>query len=127
MAKIKEVKDKVYDILKFENIEGKIFFHIYGKNGVMGDFEPTKKVLSHEIGIILEAVSSSQEKANTICSVIRSTLLHYGYSGRISTAGNLAFPFSPSDIETGEVFEFSIYHLMEIQNQDIFKLQVIDI
>ncbi len=124
---IKEVKDKVYDILKFENIEGKIFFHIYGKNGVMGDFEPTKKVLSHEIGIILEAVSSSQEKANTICSVIRSTLLHYGYSGRISTAGNLAFPFSPSDIETGEVFEFSIYHLMEIQNQDIFKLQVIDI
>jgi len=47
-------------------------------------------------------------------------LLHYGYDGRISTAGNLAFPFSPSDIKAGEVFEFSIYHLMEIEGLNLF-------
>ena len=124
---INNVKDKVDDILKSENIDGDIFFHIYGKNGVMGDIEPIKEVSTHEIGILIEAVSSSQENADTICSISRSTLLHFGYPGRISTAGNLAFPFSPSDIKTGEVFEFSIYHLMEIDNQDIFKIQIIDI
>jgi len=38
--------------------------------------------------------------AHDVLAFVRSTLLHYGYSGRISTAGNLAFPCSPSDIET---------------------------
>jgi hypothetical protein len=66
-----------------------------------------------ELCIIIDAVASSQEQANTVCSFARSTLLHYGYEGRISTAGNLAFPFSPSDFKVGEVFEFSVYHLME--------------
>ena len=42
--------------------------------------------------------------------------------GRISTAGNLAFPFSPSDIDMGEVFEFSVFHLMEIRDQSVFRL-----
>jgi hypothetical protein len=50
-----------------------------------------------------------------LCSLARSTLLHYGYDGRISTAGNLAFPFSPSDISMGEVYEFSIYHLLDLK------------
>jgi len=41
-------------------------------------------------------------------------LLHFGYAGRKSTAGNLAFPYSPSDFKAGEVYEFSVYHLMRI-------------
>jgi hypothetical protein len=39
--------------------------------------------------------------------------MHFGYAGRISTAGNLAFPFSPSDLRAGAVYEFSVYHLLE--------------
>ena len=38
-------------------------------------------------------------------------MLRYGYPGRRSTAGNLAFPYSPSDFHAGEVYMFSIYHL----------------
>ena len=39
-------------------------------------------------------------------------MLHYGYEGRIATAGNLAFPFSPSDIKVGPVYTFNVYHLL---------------
>ena len=68
---------------------------VYGKDGVMGALEPTPAITSHEIGIVIDAVADTQEHANAVCSVARSTLLHYGYAGRIATAGNLAFPFSP--------------------------------
>jgi len=71
---------------------------------------------SSELAIIIDAVAPTQELANTICSFARSTLLHYGYPGRISTAGNLAFPFSPSDIKMGDVYEFCIYHVMEVDD-----------
>jgi len=85
----------------FSNLaDGNYFldFKLYGKQG--------------EMCIIIEAVASTQNVADTICSFARSSLLHYGYEGRKSTAGNLAFPFSPSDFEAGEVYNFSVYCLM---------------
>lgn len=92
----------------------RLLFHLYGKSGVMGALEPLRQSGSHELGIVIEAVAKTQALANTICSFARSTMLHYGYSGRMSTAGNLAFPYSPSDFKAGEVFEFSLYHLLEV-------------
>ena len=40
--------------------------------------------------------------------------------GRIATAGNLAFPFSPSDIKVGEIYVFSVYALL--RTDDPLKL-----
>ena len=102
-------------------------FKLYGKNGVMGMFGNIPGGTSQELGIIIEAVADRQETANTICSFARSTMLHYGYKGRISTAGNLAFPFSPSDFKVGEVYEFSLYHLMKVDNPaDFFPIMYSD-
>ncbi|WP_295940150.1 acyclic terpene utilization AtuA family protein [uncultured Alistipes sp.] len=88
-------------------------FKIYGRNGVMGLFPGLETRTAHELCIVIEAVAPTQEQADTICGFARSTMLHFGYEGRISTAGNLAFPFSPSDCKVGEVYEFNIYHLMK--------------
>ena len=88
-------------------------FIVYGKNGVMGALEPLTEITSHEICIVIDVVADTQEHANAVCSVARSTLLHYGYPGRIATAGNLAFPFSPSDVKVGPVFVFSVYGLLK--------------
>ena len=87
-------------------------FIIYGRNGVMGNLEPRTDTDSHELGIVIDVVADTQEHASAVCSVARSTLLHYGYPGRIATAGNLAFPFSPSDIKVGPVYVFNIYGLL---------------
>ncbi|MFQ3619821.1 MAG: acyclic terpene utilization AtuA family protein [Spirochaetales bacterium] len=120
---LEEVKTQVFMLMGKEGIEGKLFFHVYGKDGVMGSREPFPGV-AHELGIVIDAIGASQKEADTLCSVTRSTLLHYGYKGRIATAGNLAFPFSPSDVSMGEVFEFSVYHLLQIDNQGLFPLQI---
>lgn len=92
-----------------------IHFYNYGMNGVLGGKEP-EPFRGHEIGVMFEVIARTQELANSICATVRSTFLHYGYEGRKSTAGNLAFPFAPSDIEFGPVYEFSVYHLMEVKN-----------
>ena len=69
-----------------------------------------------EVGIVIEAVAQTQQLADTVCGFARSTMLHHGYPGRISTAGNLAFPYSPSDFTGGEVYEFSLYHLLAVDD-----------
>ena len=91
-----------------------LIFRAYGRDGVMGELEANRDHPPHEVGLVIEAVAESQENADAICSFARSSLLHYGYEGRKSTAGNLAFPYSPSDFKAGAVYEFSVYHLMRV-------------
>ncbi len=89
-----------------------VYFRVYGVNGVMGSREPTP-IPGHEIGIVIEVVAGSRERSKSVAGLVRSTLLHIGWEGRKTTAGNLAFPFSPSDIYAGRVYEWSIWHLVE--------------
>jgi len=115
---LESVKDQVFQ--NFEDIETaevKLLFRCYGRDGVMGELEPMRQAQQpHEIGLVIEVVAKTQALADTICSFARSTLLHIGYPGRQSTAGNLAFPYSPSDISHGMVYEFSVYHLLAVDD-----------
>ena len=86
---------------------------LYGKNGVMDAWEPRKNGAAHEIGILAEAVAKTQDIANAVVSVMRVTFLHTDFPGRMCKEGNMAFPFSPSDIERGAVYEFSLRHVVE--------------
>lgn len=53
-------------------------------------------------------------------------MLHYGYEGRRATAGNLAFPYSPSDFHAGEVYVFSVYHLIEVDDPcELFPIDIV--
>ncbi|QSH41654.1 acyclic terpene utilization AtuA family protein [Lentisphaerota bacterium] len=120
---LETVKTNAMSMLKSEGVKGDIFFHVYGKNGVMAELE-TETMHSDEVCVLIETLAANQKDADAICSIVRSTLLHYGYPGRIATAGNMAFPFSPSDISAGDVYKFSIYHLLEIDENDIFKTEI---
>ena len=93
-----------------------IRFINYGLNGVMGELETAPRSSVHEVGVLFEVTADTQELADILCSSLRSTFMHYGYEGRKSTAGNLAFPFAPSDISFGPVYEFSVYHLMQVDS-----------
>lgn len=133
MAKIddivKSVKARVEN--NFENYGIKDFFldfKIYGRNGVMAMFPDITQSTGDELLIIIEAVADTQEQADTICGFARSTMLHFGYEGRIATAGNLAFPFSPSDCKMGEVYEFNVYHLMKVEDpKTLFPIEYLQL
>lgn len=125
---IGHVKERVRDNFSGHGFEYFLDFKLYGVNGVMGQLEPLDDAVSHELGIIIEAVAESQDIADTICSFARSTMLHCSYPGRKATAGNLAFPFSPSDFRGGEVYRFSVYHLIEARDPfEFFPLEIINL
>ncbi|MEY9873066.1 hypothetical protein ABH931_002547 [Streptacidiphilus sp. MAP12-33] len=96
--------------------EYQLLVRVYGRDGCMGALEPHPVVGGHEVGLVIEAVARTQALADTLCAFARSTMLHFGYPGRLSTAGNLAFPYSPSDFHAGAVYEWSIYHLLRVDD-----------
>jgi hypothetical protein len=90
-----------------------LVFRLYGRNGVMGAWEPERDAVSHELGIVVESIAETQEIASAVNAIARVTLLHTDFPGRLCKEGNMAFPFSPSDIERGAIYEFTLRHVVE--------------
>jgi hypothetical protein len=83
---------------------------------VMGAWEPMKETTPHEVGILVEAVGQTQEIANAALALARVSLLHTDFPGRMCKEGNMAFPFSPSDIERGAIYKFSLQHVVHVDD-----------
>lgn len=94
----------------------RLIIRVYGRDGVMGPREPVKDIRSHELGFLVEVIAAEQDLANAVVAVARAQMLHTDFPGRLCREGNMAFPFSPSDIEAGPVYRFSMHHVMEIDD-----------
>ncbi|MEB3816507.1 MAG: DUF1446 domain-containing protein [Desulfurococcales archaeon] len=92
-----------------------VHVHVYGRNAVLGPVEP-EKTPCHEVCILLDVIADTPEKAKALASYIRARLLHIGWPGRKTTAGNVAFPLSPSDLYVGRAYRWSIWHLVELRD-----------
>lgn len=109
------VEKRVEDVCGLKPGEYALTFFRYGRDGVMGAMEPSVSS-AHEICILTDVVAPDQEHANAIIGIARSLLLHTDFEGRKCNAGNIAFPFSPTDIEVGEVFRFTMSHALWLEN-----------
>ncbi len=85
----------------------------YGRDGVMSEREPLRDQTPHEMCFVAEVIAKTQDIANAVTAIVRLTLLHSDFPGRLCKEGNMAIPFSPSDIELGSAYEFNVYHIVE--------------
>ena len=98
---------------------------VYGRDGVMGAREPSRDALPHELGFVIEVVArENQEIASAVLGMARTNMLHTDFPGRLCREGNMAFPFSPSDIEVGAVYRFSVFHVAALDNPtELFPIE----
>lgn len=67
-----------------------LFFHPYGANAVMGDWEPTP-VAAHEVAIVVETVAPTAEEAEEICLTATKQLFYARLPEVKGTAGSVAY------------------------------------
>ena len=104
-------------------------FRVYGRDGVMAELEPSRgNGDAHELGLLMDVTAPTQELAHAACHFLSGHLLHVAWPGQVNTSGNLAFPYSPSDIDAGAVYEFTIYHLMKAESPtELFPIHYDDV
>jgi len=99
----------------------------YGLDAVLGDKEPQADEFPHEIGLMLDVIAQSEQQALTVLAKARYISMHTEFEGRLCTAGNVAMPFSPSDISVGPAYRFSVWHAMELDDPlEIFPIEYVD-
>lgn len=85
--------------------------HIYGQGAVRA--LSAQQHATHEAGAVLEFIAPQRGMARTAAGVFKQNLLHHAYPGRVSTGGNLAFAFTPSELDAHQAYRFVLYHVMQ--------------
>lgn len=99
-------------------------FRLYGIDGVRDWLEPPA-TLPREGCVLAQCIAPSAARAQEVVRTAKQYLLHHGYAGRLSTAGNLAFPFTPPEIAAGTAYRFNVFHLMDVENvEGLFPVEV---
>jgi hypothetical protein len=99
-------------------------FRLYGVDGVRSWAEPPAQ-MPREAFVMGECIAPSPERAEEVIRTTKQYLLHHGYEGRLSTAGNLAFPFTPPEVLIGEAYRFNVFHLMDVDDMArLFPVEV---
>lgn len=99
-------------------------FRVYGVDGVRM-VTPEHETPPGEVFIMGECIAPTRERASEVVRTCKQYLLHYGYPGRLATAGNLAFPFTPPEVSLGPAYRFNVYHLLHTPDPDaLFPMTV---
>jgi len=91
-------------------------FRVYGTNGVTGTNIDPGSSPPPEVFILAQCIAPTHTRAEEVVRTTKQYLLHLGFERRLSTAGNLAFPFTPPELAVGPAYRFNVYHLMEVDD-----------
>lgn len=86
---------------------------IYGWNGVSGRAMPADAAAPHEVGVMLVITAESQSLATRMAKALNTTFFHQPLRPGIEMP-SYAFPFTPAEIERGQLYEFKLNHVVEV-------------
>jgi hypothetical protein len=84
----------------------------YGWNAVSGRPPPSGAAPPREIGLLFVATAPTQAMATEAAKICNPFFFHFPV-GDGKELPSYAFPFSPAEIERGQVFEFHLNHVVE--------------
>lgn len=129
IANCKEILPRLSDLVRELVCEDQpqdytLRFRVYGIDGVRM-VVPENEPPPNEVFIMGECIAPTRERASEVVRTCKQYLLHFGYPGRLSTAGNLAFPFTPPEVSLGPAYRFNVYHLLHVDDPDtLFPVRV---
>ncbi|MEG3088293.1 acyclic terpene utilization AtuA family protein [Sphingomonas sp. PB4P5] len=87
----------------------------YGWNGVTGDVVDAAASVPREIGLMFVATAATQELATQIAKTCNPAFFHMPLNAD-QELPSYAFPFSPAEIERGQVYEFRLNHVVRVDD-----------
>lgn len=116
-----------WEVLKLEEDDYRLDFHVYGRNAVMGPLEPVREP-GHEIGLVLNVTAKTQELATKLADVSRQPLLHHPIPEWSGSITSIAFLHNPPTLDRGAVYRFCLNHVALPRTEDeMFRTSFMDL
>jgi hypothetical protein len=102
-----------------------LLFHVYGRDAVMGEREPTPQIRSHEICVVVEAVAPDEEEAIKVAKLAKYSSFRVHYPGKLGTAGGCAMLADEVLLAPHATYRWAIDHLLRLADPlELFPIEV---
>lgn len=103
-----------------------LHYHVFGKNGVMGDLEPIKEVKSHELCVVVQGVAPTKEMAEEVTLTGCRQLFYARLPEVKGTAGSVAFVLDEV-IQASCAYSWTMDHTVAVDDpMELFQVHMID-
>lgn len=96
-----------------------VFYHVYGRDGVMGPLEPGGDGVPRELAVVAEVVCADEALADEICTLAARNLFYARVPEVKGTAGSSAI-MSDEVLVAEPAYEWTLNHLLPVD--DIMEL-----
>lgn len=109
---------------EFEGIQYELHFHIFGKNGVMGDLEPIKEIKSHELGIVVEGVTDNKTTSEELALFATRQIFYAKLPEVKGTAGTASF-LVDDVLYAGKTYKWTMNHTVPVEDPlELFNVHI---
>jgi hypothetical protein len=103
-----------------------LYFHAYGRNGVMGAHEPVT-AQPHEIGLVIEAIADDPDRARDVCTIAQRQLFYARLGEVKGTAGSMAF-LTDEILRAGDACRWTINHTLPVRDPlELFQRHLVQV
>jgi hypothetical protein len=92
-----------------------VFYHVYGRNAVMGDLDPGPVHSPHELGIVVEVTCKDGNRAEEICHMAGFNLFYARLPNVKGTAGTAAM-LADEVLTARAAYLWTLNHTMRVDN-----------
>jgi len=120
---VRWAKDKLLERYGPMGEKYSVYYHLYGRNGVMGVLGPELSVTPHEIGVVVETVCKSAALAEEICALAARNLFFARLPNMKGTAGAAAL--MADEVLVGHpAYEWTLNHVVAVNDPlELFRIE----
>jgi len=90
-----------------------LYYHVYGRDGVMGPWEPRRALPAHELCLVVEAIAPRFEDAEVVCALGTRNLFYARLPEVKGTAGTAALMMD--EVLRGKAgYEWTVSHVLPL-------------
>ena len=106
----------------------KLLFHVYGRNGVMGELEPGGGRDSHELCIVSEVLAPTQKEALDIANLLQYRFLFGRFPGQKHSGGGAALIVDEALQPEHAAYRWRIDHLLAVDDPlALFPMEMVTV
>ncbi len=120
---VRKCRAKAEERLDLQSDEFSIELRVIGRNATLGALE-NRDGEAVELGVLGIVTAQTPQLVDEIGKMLNPYLLHHPLT-REEEQPTFAFPFSPAEVNRGEIYEFCLNHVMTLKDpMEAFRLDV---
>ena len=123
----KNLHQRITDVLQMTQKDYDISLRAYGWNALTGQTPEKGTPPPREVGMMLVVTAETQKKATKIAKVCNPYFFHFPLNVE-KPLPSFGFPFSPAEVERGEIYEFKLNHIVETESPfELVRTEIINL